>query len=137
MEHIRIDIEPSFRPPESFEIFFDHDEPAKAPSLHFKFSMCPDSQSMHQENGRIKLSDAKYQKVVELLKKIKIGVFPDYAMGLDGTTTKVVMLQGMNKIQLEWWSEAPNEWKPMEKLVMMLRGMAKEVSDRSGGGNVA
>jgi len=134
LDHIRIDIEQSFRPPESLEIFFDYDEPANTTSLYFKFSLYPDGQSMHQENGRIKLSDAQYQRVVELIKKIKIGVFPfDDSLGLDGATTRVGMIQGNHKIQLEWWEEAPKEWKPIEKLVKMLREMAKEASSQGRG----
>jgi len=59
---------------------------------------------------------------------MKFGLIPEYAMGCDGTTTKVTITQGWDKSEMAYWPEAPKPRKKMEKLVHMLRQIVKEAT---------
>lgn len=76
-------------------------------------------------SGQVHLSQEQIEAIASLLKRVRVGYFLPSMMGLDGETTMVTIRDGQNRVELEYW-DAPKPWKPLEKLVEMVRGLAEK-----------
>ena len=127
LDYLIIDIRPSFRPAERFGLAPVSEDGAGHAQYLLKYECNTGESSQERLEGQVHLSQAQAEALSALCAKIKIGLVPyDVIMGLDGTTTKVTFVQGMNQIQVKWWEDAPKPWKPVEKLVEMLRQIVEE-----------
>lgn len=75
-------------------------------------------------SGQAQLSQEQVEAIASLLKRVRIGYVLPSLTGLDGETTTVTIRDGQNRVELEYW-DAPKPWKPLEKLVEMVRELAK------------
>jgi hypothetical protein len=126
LDYLIIDVRPSFRPAERFGLAPIGEDGAGHPQYLLKYECNTGESSQERSEGQVHLSQAQAEAMSALCAKINIGLVPyDGIMGLDGTTTKVTFVQGMNRIQVEWWQDAPKPWRPVEKLVEMLRQIAE------------
>lgn len=75
--------------------------------------------------GQVLLSQPQVETIDGLLQKVRVGPVPMGWPGLDGETTTITIRQGQNSVELEYW-EAPKPWKPLEKLVEMLRECVRD-----------
>ena len=72
-------------------------------------------------NGQALLSETQVEAIDALIRKARCGPLPQPdTIGLDGETVTVTIKQGQNRLELEYW-EAPKPWKPIEKLVEIVR----------------
>ena len=75
-------------------------------------------------SGQVQLSPEQVEAIYSLLQKVRIGPIPtEPTVGLDGETTTITVRRGHNRVELEFW-DAPKPWKPIEKLVEMVRELA-------------
>ena len=128
LENLRILISPSFEPEESFQLSSVTD---KGTGQHLYFVLIyecsTETDGFDRAKGKVQLSPAQTNAILALCQNMNIGLFPkDIVVGLDGTTTKVTIAQGMNSIRMEWWEDAPKPWKPVERIIGMLRQIVND-----------
>ena len=76
-------------------------------------------------SGQVQLSPEQVEAIYSLLQKVRVGPIPtEPTVGLDGETTTITVRRGHNRVELEFW-DAPKPWRPIEKLVKMVREAAK------------
>jgi hypothetical protein len=117
-----------------FEISECDGEAAGSRGVYLAFHLNTNHEDIYSGHveGKVLLSAPQCLVIEELIKSVKIGILPEFASGLDGTTTTITIEHGSNSIQLKWWQNAPKEWKAVEKLVEHLRGLAREEIAKSG-----
>jgi hypothetical protein len=127
LEYLIIEIEPPFEPVERLSLAFVEDESTDQFKSILKYDCSVGGNSEVRAEGQVLLSQAQVEAISALWQKMGIGLVPkDNAKGLDGTTTKVTIIQGMNTLKMEWRQDAPEPWKPVERLVEMLWKMVKD-----------
>ena len=128
LENLRILISPSFEPEESFQLSSVTD---KGTGQHLYFVLIyecsTETDGFDRAKGKVQLSQAQADALSAICQNINIGLFPkDIVRGLDGTTTKVTIGQGRKKLEMEWWEDAPEPWKPVERIIGMLRQIVND-----------
>jgi hypothetical protein len=127
LEYLIIEIEPPFEPVERLSLAFVDDTSTDQFKSILKYDCSIGGNSEVRVEGQVQLSQAQAEAISALWQKMDIGLIPkDNVMGLDGTTTKVTIIQGMNKLKMEWRQNAPEPWKPVERLIEMLWKMVKD-----------
>jgi hypothetical protein len=127
LEYLIIEIEPPFEPVERLSLAFVDDKSTDQFKSILKYDCSIGGNSEVRVEGQIQLSQAQVETISALWQKMGIGLVPKAnVMGLDGTTTKVTIIQGMNRLVMEWRKDAPEPWKPVERVVEMLWKMAKD-----------
>ena len=76
-------------------------------------------------SGQVQLSQEQVEAINSLLHRVRVGPVPPGLPGLDGETTTVTISEGKNRVELEYW-DAPKPWKPLEKLVKIVKQIASE-----------
>lgn len=63
------------------------------------------------------------RKIEEILYVSKINIIPrQLSMGLDGCTYTLRATNGFQKIQISWWCEPNEEWKPLGEIAELIFG---------------
>ena len=65
----------------------------------------------------VTLKEDENREIISLMKNIPITAFPEFAMGLDGTTISITIENGMNRASYRWWEEPPEEWAVLKRFV--------------------
>ncbi|MBZ4218613.1 MAG: hypothetical protein LAC69_00270 [Chlorobium sp.] len=60
------------------------------------------------------------KKILGIIQGIRIGPYPDFVMGLDGTTFTLHFDSGFNKATYVWWVTLPIQWLELQPLVQCL-----------------
>ena len=84
-----------------------------------------DGPTYDMARGQVLLPQLQVEAVNGLLRRVKVGPVPAGPIGLDGETTIVTIREGQNRVALEYW-DAPKPWKPLAKLVEMMRELAEK-----------
>ena len=127
LENLRILISPSFEPRESFQLSSVTDKGTGQHLYYVLIYECStEMDGFDRAKGKVQLSQAQADALSAICQNMNIGLFPDSAAGCDGTTTKVTITQGWNKLEMEFWPEAPEPWKPVERIIGMLRQIVND-----------
>lgn len=126
MKQVRIEIWPSFAAEESYDISEDYEEDLKTQRYYVSYKRSGESNKYASRKGRIAISESQFEDILKHCTNISINLAPEFAVGLDGTKTKVAISLGFNRIELEWWSEIPKQWKPVMKLIEMVKAIARD-----------
>ncbi len=70
--------------------------------------------------ARWEISGAAADAFEAKLASLSVRVIPEFAMGLDGTTTKLTIQHGFNQITLCWWANLPDAWQDLRGLLAQL-----------------
>ncbi len=133
LEYLIIEIEPPFEPIERLSLAFDDDKSTGQLKSILKYECSIGGNSEVRAEGQVQLSQAQVEEISALWQKMSIGLVPKAdVMGLEGTSTKVTIIQGVNKLVMEWRKDAPEPWKPIERLVEMLWKIAAGASGQRG-----
>ena len=68
------------------------------------------------DSGKITMSPSDFNDLLEDIKLYRITAFPEFSMGLDGTTYTISIKNGFNSVTYSWWEECPPEWEKLGKL---------------------
>lgn len=71
------------------------------------------------------------EKFINDIKKLKIPIWPEWAMGLDGTTITVTIEQGFNSTSFKWWESLPKQWKPLRNIFKIFKEYSKLFKDEN------
>jgi hypothetical protein len=126
VRQVRIEIGSSFSAEESYDISEGYDEDSKTKGYYLSFKQSADGNIYTLRKGRIAISEFQFEDILRRCMNISINLAPEFAVGLDGTKTKVAISLGFNRIELEWWSEIPKQWKPVMKLIEMVKAIARD-----------
>jgi hypothetical protein len=126
LESLRIEIDPSFDDEESFSLSGTADKGTGEYQYILGYKCSISGPRMGTVKGQVQLSPAQTKAIFAICQNMNIGLFPDSAAGCDGTTTKVTITQGWNKLEMEFWPEAPEPWKPVERIIGMLRQIVND-----------
>jgi hypothetical protein len=80
------------------------------------------------ETWEREVSFLKVEEILESLKKANISPLPSYALGLDGTSYTLSVINGMNEVRFSWWHEVPNEWTALVGISDKLLQMAEDIA---------
>jgi hypothetical protein len=106
LENFSILISPSFEPHESFQLVGVTDKNTGQHQDYLLIYECSTGEDrMGGATGQVQLSQTQAQAIFTHCQNMNIGLIPEFAMGLDGTTTKVAITQGWNRLEMEWWAE--------------------------------
>ena len=76
------------------------------------------------------LAPRRGRKLEKALSAISVPLIPkDPPMGVDGSTVKVTVGQGIAGLTLWWWVYAPAEWQPLGKIVDEVMRTARATQD--------
>jgi hypothetical protein len=75
------------------------------------------------------LDDLEAEALERCLARVSLPLLPQFAIGLDGTTWKLDLENGWNKVQLEWWPQLPAAWESLRPLLDYLAALAELPSD--------
>ncbi len=127
LEGLMIEIETSFELGERFVLVPVWEKSTRSFTYLLKYERIVGEISDERTQGQVHLSQVQAEAIAAFCLNINIPIIPkDPMMGLDGTTTKVTIIQGMNKAQLQWWQNAPTPWKPVERLIEMIKKIVKD-----------
>ncbi len=76
--------------------------------------------------GQIQLSPTQAEAIFAIVQETRVGLSPldDNSVALAGERTTVAIKQGRFRLELEYLSDAPKEWKQVEQLVKLVRQLA-------------
>ena len=127
LDYLVIDLEPSFGPGERFAISPIYGDSTGQAKYLLKYDCCSGGKPEGKIEGKVQLSQSQVEPISAFCLNMNIPVMPgDSEMGCDGTTTKVTIAQGSNIVQIQWWEDAPEPWKSVERIVGMLRQIVKD-----------
>jgi hypothetical protein len=96
--------------------------------LSYKVSL---GHTYSRTEGQVRLTHIQAEAVSALCQSMNIRFIPkDFVAGLDGVTTTITVVQGLNNLQMRWWSKTPTEWEPVEQLIEMLRQIARNLTPK-------
>ncbi|MFS0915841.1 hypothetical protein [Brevibacillus sp. 179-C 1.1 NHS] len=85
---------------------------------YFTFSMFEEDEIVELE-----IDQAIVQKIEEMLYDSKISIIPrQMSIGLDGYTYTIRVRNTFQKIEITWWCEPNEEWKPLGEIVDLIFG---------------
>ncbi len=60
------------------------------------------------------IPSAKAEEFIKRIEKLSLPFYPDFAAGLDGTTTTLKITHGLNSVELSWWEDLPKKWNGLD-----------------------
>jgi len=60
------------------------------------------------------------KKILALMQDVRIEAYPEFVMGLDGTTFTLHFDAGFNEATYVWWDTLPIQWIELQPLVQYL-----------------
>jgi len=76
--------------------------------------------------GKITISPSDFNNLLGDIKLYRITAFPEFSMGLDGTTYTISIKNGFNSVTYSWWAECPPEWETLGTLAEKLIDFVKK-----------
>ena len=120
---------------ESLEIELEVD-PSFSPALKItaKKGVIAYEGNLEQENsifesnisGEITIAPSDFDNLLGDIKLYQITIFPEFSMGLDGTTYTIRFNNGFSSSTFSWWEECPPEWEKLGKLADKLIDYVKK-----------
>jgi len=77
-------------------------------------------------SGKIIISPSEFNELFGYIESYRITAFPEFSMGLDGTTYTISIKNGFNSVIYSWWEECPPEWEKLGKLADKLIDFVKK-----------
>jgi len=121
---IELEVDPSFSPPLKIT--------AKKGVITYEGNLEQEN-SIFEPNagGEITISPSDFDNLLGDFKLSLITAFPEFSMGLDGTTYTIRIKNGFNSSTYNWWVECPPEWETLGKLAeklidFVIKNIAKE-----------
>jgi len=115
---IELEVDPSFSPPLKIT--------AKKGVITYDGNLEQEN-SIFEPNagGEITISQSDFNDLLGDIKLNRITAFPEFSMGLDGTTYTISIKNGFNSATYNWWVECPPEWETLGKLAEKLIDFVK------------
>lgn len=87
------------------------------------------NKSFYISSGQKKhaLSKNEIDNLFEMLSKLQVGIFPEYAEGCDGVFYTLRIEQGFNSVEYHWWVDlAGEEWKGLYEIRDFMKKLSKK-----------
>jgi len=123
-EILEFEVEPSFKPRFVVKLVRYHSESDRY------CLRCELADYLDPGSWETQVSEAVVDELLSELGTIRLAPIPDFAMGLDGTTYRVAMNRGWNKLVVQWWGHVPTQWVQM---VPFLRRVVALAGSRAAG----
>lgn len=83
-------------------------------------SLATDCNRTQGEIIRKTIEPSRAKELINSISNLSIVVCPPDVLGLDGSTTELIISRGLNECRLTWWGSIPDQWSGLSDIIVEL-----------------